>query len=72
MSRDDPAARPLRQRTMLPTGPAVLALVHDNVATNLRKDQAPDVVLPSLWRLAAHVVRERSPLRVYERARGGA
>lgn len=62
-------AVPLRLTQIPPNGAAILAVVHANVVTNLRNDQAVGLELPSLWRLAAHVVRERSPLLVLESLR---
>jgi len=46
-------AEPLDKRTLImPTAPNVLNLVHENIVSNLRRRQASDLELPSLYRLA--------------------
>jgi hypothetical protein len=56
---------PLTQTQVLPNGPSLLALVHENLVQNFSKDLPANVQLPTLWRLAAHVTGEISPIVVY-------
>jgi hypothetical protein len=62
---DEPNTDPAKQETQItPTGVSVLTLVHENMTLNFRLDRTPTLGLPSLWRLAKHVVYERGPLIV--------
>jgi hypothetical protein len=49
---------------ILPTGISLVTLVNETLRISFRYDQTPTVDLPSLWRLAKHVVYERGPLLV--------
>ena len=59
---DSPAQLP---EQILPTGVALVTLVNSALRISFRYDQDPTLDLPSLWRLAKHVVYERGPLIVY-------
>jgi len=65
MATNDPETPPLQFDLVLPTGPAVLAHIHANITANLRKNQAPLIIMPPIWRLAAHIVKEKTPLLLY-------
>lgn len=60
---------PLAQEQVLPTGPAVLAVINENITDNLANGFSPNVSLPSLWRLAHQVVNETAPLVFYRYSR---
>lgn len=55
----------LKAEQITPTGVAVVGMIHENLTLNFRKDLDPDLDLPSIWRLAKHVVTERGPLVVF-------
>lgn len=61
----DLSTPPLTITQVLPNGPSLLAQIHANIVENFRKNQAPNIILPPLWRLAAHVVKEKTPLLLY-------
>jgi hypothetical protein len=65
MATNDLSTPPLHVDFVLPNGPALLARIHENIVTNFRKDQPPIIHLPPIWRLAAHVVKEKTPLVFY-------
>jgi hypothetical protein len=57
---------PLQLEVIPGTAYDVLNLMHDQVIQNLlRGERTVPCDLPSLWRLAKHVVNERGPLNVY-------
>lgn len=45
-----------RYRLVIPTALNILNVVHENIVTNLRRQQASDIQLPNLFRLAFQVV----------------
>lgn len=59
---DNPALLPAQ---IPPTGVALVTNIHESLVINFRIGRAPTLDLPSLWRLAKHVVYERGPLLVY-------
>jgi hypothetical protein len=67
-SPTDPPVRelpPLRLSVIPGTAFDVLNAMHENIIENFRNATAPNLVFPSLWRLAKHVCNERGPLFVY-------
>jgi hypothetical protein len=48
-----------------PDGVSLVGLVNENLTLNFRMDRAPNLDLPSLWRLAKFAVDERGPLFVF-------
>ena len=55
----------LQPEMILPNGVALVTAVTANLTMNFRKDRAPSLDLPSLWRLAKHVVYEQGPIIVF-------
>ena len=48
-----------------PNGVVLAGTIHENLVLNFRLDRSPNLDLPSLWRLAKHIVDERGPLLIY-------
>lgn len=65
MATNDAATPTLQVDQVLPNGPSLLAHIHANITENFRKEQPPSILLPPLWRLAAHVVKEKTPFLLY-------
>jgi hypothetical protein len=55
----------MQTEQVTPTGIAVVTMVHENLVVNFKRDLSPKIDLPSIWRLANHVVNERGPLLVF-------
>ncbi len=63
---DLPVMPALREEQVFPTGPAMLAVVNENITDNFAIGQPCSINLPSLWRLAYQVVNETAPMVIYD------
>lgn len=61
----------LEEERVLPNAIDIVGVVHEHLVSNYRDGVAPDLNLPTQWRMAKLVVSEAGPLALF-RSIGGA